>query len=158
MNGGSARLDLVEGSLLAMGKKCVRRGDKIQGQCPAHDDRNPSFWAAISNRDGDSLVFGCSSGCSGSDIMAALGLRWDQIKADDYRSERSRFHRRESVDSLVIEIARADRASGKRLSEKDRERELQAFKRMRAKGQAIPKGAPTVVEVLREASGADRQA
>lgn len=147
----STRLDLVEASLVAMGKKCARSGDRITAQCPAHDDRSPSFTATL-GRDGG-VLFHCYAGCSGVDVMDALGLRWDQIKPDDYRAERRRATPASvDVDSLVIEISRADRACGKRLSEQDKARELKAFQNLRRQNKPHPDGMPTVKEIVREAN------
>lgn len=128
-----SRLDLVEASLLAMGKKCMRRGDKITAQCPAHDDRSPSFTATLSREGG--VLFHCYAGCQGHDIMDALRLRWDQIKPDDYRAERRRVPARgSSIDELVCEIAEADRASGRRLQGRDLDRYRAALRRQHEQG------------------------
>lgn len=150
MDDGSTRLDLFEAALLARDKKCLRRGDTILAQCPSHDDREPSLSVGLSREGG--VIFHCHAGCSGHDVIGALGLRWDQIKPDTYRGERRRNRQKDiDTDALIIEIARADRAAGKPISQRDKEREYQAFKNLRAKGKAVPEGAPTVVEILNEA-------
>lgn len=146
-----SRLDLVEASLLQMGKKCARNGDRITAQCPAHDDRSPSFSATL-GRDGG-VLFHCYAGCSGVDMMDALGLRWDQIKPDDYRGERVRRKPADlDTDSLIIEIARADRSSGKRLSDADKKREWEAFQNLKRRDRSVPEGMPTVMEIVRGAN------
>ncbi len=112
-----SRLDLVEASLLQMDKKCVRRGDRITAQCPAHDDREPSFVASTTSD--DAVLFHCYAGCSGASIMEALGLRWDQIKPHDRRQQMFRRPRDPSYDECVCGIAEADMRQGKRLNQKD---------------------------------------
>lgn len=117
-----SRLDLVEASMLTLGKKCLRRGDKLTGQCPAHEDRNPSFVASY-GRDGESVIFHCSSGCSGVDIMDALGLRWDQIKADDYRQQAYRRRPKDpTFEECFVMVAENDLRQGKKLPPSDMER------------------------------------
>jgi DNA primase len=124
---------LVEAGLAVLGKKYARRGDKITAQCPAHDDRNPSFSATI-GRDGG-VLFHCHAGCSGAEIMDALGLRWDQIKPDDYRAERHRKRPRSpSYDELVIAIAESDRRQGKRLTGRDLDTYRAALRRQHEQG------------------------
>jgi hypothetical protein len=124
-----SRLDLVEASLLAMNKKCVRRGDKITAQCPAHDDRSPSFTATLSHDGG--VLFHCYSGCSGVDVMDALGLRWDQIKPDDYRAERKRVKPRDpTFDECFQMVAENDMRKGKRLTPREQEQYRQCLVRL----------------------------
>jgi len=108
----------VEASLLQLSKKCVRRGDRITAQCPAHDDRSPSFTATV-GRDGG-VLFHCYAGCSGVSIMDALGLSWDQIKPDDYRAERYRRKPRDpSYDECFVMVAENDMRQGRRLTDKE---------------------------------------
>lgn len=129
-----SRLDVVEASLLSIGKKCVRRGEKITSQCPAHDDRSPSFVASI-GRDGESVIFHCSSGCSGPEIMDALGLRWDQIKADDYRQPARRVRRKDpSYEECFVMVAENDIAQGKRLSDSELRSYRDVLKRQYVQG------------------------
>jgi len=116
----SDRLLLVEAALASLGKRYTRRGDRITAQCPAHDDRNPSFTATV-GRDGG-VLFHCYSGCGGAEIMDAMNMRWDQIKPDDYRAERKRTRpSMPDVDDLTIGIAAEDRRAGRRLNDRDQQ-------------------------------------
>lgn len=67
-------LDIIEARLQQLGKKVRRRGGKIDAQCPAHDDGQPSFGAWPG--DTRDVVMRCLAGCNNDDIMAALGLQW----------------------------------------------------------------------------------
>lgn len=70
-------LDLIEARLHQLSKKVVRKGDKLEAQCPAHDDRNPSFGVA---RGGvRPVVLNCQAGCDPEAIMSALGLVWTDL-------------------------------------------------------------------------------
>ena len=124
-----SRLDLVEAALATMGKKYARRGDKITAQCPAHDDRSPSFVASLSSDGG--VLFHCYAGCSGVNIMEAMGLRWDQIKPEDYRSERRRAKQRDpSYDECLAMVAENDMRQGRRLSRSEQDRYRECLKRL----------------------------
>jgi len=50
--------------------------------CPAHDDHNPSM--SVSERDGKILVH-CHAGCSGEEIVSALGLKMKDLFTDSAR-------------------------------------------------------------------------
>lgn len=67
-------LDLIEQRLHTLGKKVDRRTNRITGQCPAHDDSQPSFSATYgTHRD---AVLYCHAGCRPDDILHALDLTW----------------------------------------------------------------------------------
>lgn len=70
-------LDLIEARLHALGKKVVRKGDKLDAQCPAHDDRNPSFGVTRGNV--RPVVLNCQAGCDPEAIMSALGFAWTDL-------------------------------------------------------------------------------
>lgn len=126
-----SRLDLVEASLLALDKKCSRRGDKIIGQCPAHQDSSPSFTAKIGADGG--VLFHCFAGCLGAQIMDALGLRWDQIKAGNYRAARSRSKPVDpGYDECFQMIAESSMAQGKRLSASEQQQYRDCLRRLYA--------------------------
>ena len=124
-----SRLDLVESALLAMNKQCIRRGDHLIAQCPAHDDRSPSFTADVGADGG--VLFHCHSGCSGAAVMDALGLRWDQIKPDEYRAERRRQKPRDpSYDECFQMVAENDMRKGRRLDPREQEQYRQCLARL----------------------------
>jgi len=97
-------------------------------KCPAHETSHNSL-AIGATRDGRYLVH-CHAGCAASDVLAAVGLTLQDIYPDGGIFERAKainpaFPQR--VDKNVLEIAQADRISGKRLSEADKRREKEAF-------------------------------
>lgn len=67
-------LALIEERLHSAGKKVKRSGDKLNAQCPAHDDNNPSFSATYgSQRD---IVMHCFAGCKPENILRSLNIKW----------------------------------------------------------------------------------
>jgi len=105
----------------------VRDGEWI-ARCPAHDDKSPSL--TIKDEGAGRTLVHCFAGCGANEILYKLGLELHDLYPPtdrDYRSL-SRKPRGEAVDSLVVEIAEHDRASGKRLSKRDVERYRQALK------------------------------
>lgn len=59
-----------------------RTGDsKWMARCPAHDDKNPSLSVKIAG-DGK-LLLHCFAGCSTEDVIAAVGLEWEELWPDD---------------------------------------------------------------------------
>lgn len=102
--------------------------DSYIARCPAHDDKSPSLTIKDVG-DGRTLVH-CFAGCGANDVLAAIGLELHDLYPPTDREYR--VHRRakiETVDSLVVEIAEHDRAMGKRLSKRDKERYRDALKR-----------------------------
>ena len=134
--------------------------NKWMARCPAHDDRGPS----LSLTEKPHKVTGeltpliyCHAGCSSEDVLAAVGLGWEDVLPEKLEhNPATRYHApRETVDSLVIELAEHDREQGKRLSKADIERYREAKKRM--KGKAMPEPA-SAAEIKREAWTDEKQA
>lgn len=146
-----SRLDKIAGALERIGKKYRHHGNRITCQCPAHDDSNPSF--EFKEKPDGRVTFNCySQGCTWDEVLGALGLDPEDFYVEQRHYPAVRPIRRDpSIDELVIEIARADRQSGKSVSERDKARELQAFKSLRQRGISIPTGTPTVDEIQHEA-------
>jgi len=67
-------IDLIEQRLHAAGKTVKRRGDRLNAQCPAHDDNSPSMSAAPG--DSRDVILYCFAGCRPDDILHALNLKW----------------------------------------------------------------------------------
>jgi DNA primase len=118
---------------------CKQTGDrKWMARCPSHLDNSPSL-SIREGQDGRVLVH-CFAGCGALDVISAVGLEWSDLFPEDLTQNYQQVVRRrtpseqEQVDRLIIDIARADRANGKTQSEKDRKTELEAFKRLRARG------------------------
>jgi putative DNA primase/helicase len=70
-------LDLIEARLHAIGKKVTRKDDRLDAQCPAHDDGTPSFGVTRGNT--RPVVLNCLAGCNPDAIMAALGFAWTDL-------------------------------------------------------------------------------
>ena len=127
-------------------------------RCPAHDDRGPSLSIkeTVHRDTGEPLVLiHCFAGCGGAEVLDAVGLDYSTLYPDTDRHHYSARKRqeRETVDSLVVEIAEHDRANGKRLSKEDVERYREARKRM--KGQPA---SSAIDEIRREAWNPEKQA
>lgn len=106
-----------------------------QCKCPAHEDRSPSLSIAETD-DGRTLIH-CHAGCAPIDVVHAVGLEMSDLfpeSADAYQARPFWWAQKQreardglSVEHTVLAIAKADRASGKRLNARDLERERQAF-------------------------------
>lgn len=109
---------------------CRQSGpDSWMARCPSHDDRGPSL--SIKDVGGGRTLIHCHAGCGALEVLTALGLDWDALYPPTDRNYSAEKRQRErSVDELVVEIAKADRAAGKHLSHEDREREAEAFARL----------------------------
>lgn len=116
--------------LISRLEHCRQSGrDTWIARCPAHQDRSPSL--SITEKEDGRVLVHCHAGCGALDVITAVGLDWDALYPDDgrcYRAERTQ--REQSIDELVLEIAKADRAAGKPLSVEDQDRELEAFARL----------------------------
>ena len=120
------------------------KGVKAKGKnkwmacCPAHDDHDPSLSVAVAP-DGK-ILLRCWTGCSAADVVAAMGLHLGDLFPNerDYappmafaQKERRQIADRQSQidrERMVIALAHSDRLAGKRQSEKDKARELQAVR------------------------------
>ena len=108
--------------------KSVREGEWL-ARCPSHDDKSPSLTIKDAG-DGRTLVH-CFAGCGANEVLNAIGLELQDLYPPtdrNYHAERTQKER--TIDELVIEIARADRAAGKSISPTDRDREAEAFARL----------------------------
>ena len=81
-------LDRVRDALHAAGKQTRVSGGQTMAQCPAHEDRNPSLSVRESS-DGTVLLY-CFAGCENVDVVAALGLRMNDLFATEYRYDDGR--------------------------------------------------------------------
>jgi len=111
-------------------------GDRrYKARCPAHEDRDPSLsiYFALDGR----ILLHCFAGCSITDVLDSISL-----KITDLFPERLGHHllggeprKTDPKDAshlrLVLDIAKADREAGKRLSANDLETERQAYLKLR---------------------------
>jgi len=118
-------------------------------RCPAHQDRSPSLSIRTA---GARTLFHCHAGCDPDDILAAVGLSWRELYADDpWRAAEAQGiahaghqHRRQvlrrelhngidmDVERAILRICAADLRVGKVLSPEDRGRLEVARERIRA--------------------------
>ena len=61
---------------LQSGGYTVRGSGPWTAECPAHEDRSPSL--SVTQADGRVLIH-CHAGCTASDVLAALHLRWPDL-------------------------------------------------------------------------------
>lgn len=69
-------LTTVNDAIRSTGSKVQQRGDHLQAQCPAHEDKAPSL--SVDYKDGRVLVQ-CHAGCDTEAILAGLGLDWPDL-------------------------------------------------------------------------------
>ena len=115
-------------------------------RCPAHQDRSPSL--AIRTAGARTLIH-CFAGCHPDDVLAAVGITWSALYADDpWRAAEAQGiahaghqHRRRrelhngidmAVERRIIEIVAADIQSGKQVSREDVARAAVAMERVRS--------------------------
>jgi len=124
--------------------KSSRNGNGYLARCPAHNDKNPSL-KLTELSDGRILVH-CFAGCATHDVLSAIGLTINDLFPDGALGEYKGFQRIEENakakqkdkhfrDDIILEIAKSDRESVKRLNAQDLETERQAFMRIRAREQ-----------------------
>ena len=112
-------------------------------RCPSHPDKSPSL-SVMEKPDGRVLIH-CHAGCGAIEVLEAVGLSYDVLfpeTLDNYPGRKIRAPR-ETIDSLVIEIAEHERRGGNRLSKSDVERYREALKR-------TPKKSDVVTEIFYE--------
>ena len=102
--------------------------------CPAHPDKNPSM-SIKQTSDGKILVY-CFAGCSARDIVESAGLKMTDLNPnlslDNLNQYKTRHSQAETDRArLILNMAKTDRARGKRLSASDLETEQKAFQKVR---------------------------
>lgn len=129
-------------NLISRLHKVQKKGDqRWVACCPAHDDKNPSL--AVTELGDGKILIKCFAGCAPADVLNAVGLTmgdlfpggalghkikgWVQLQKEMEQKKQKPLER----EKLILEMADHDRKNGQRLSEKDLERERQAFMRLR---------------------------
>jgi len=99
--------------------------------CPAHADKSPSL--SIRQLEDGRVLLHCFAGCSAEEVVGSVGFDMQDLFPDTEKNYRSNVPKQaqRSMDHWVLEIAKADRLKGIKASQKDRVRELEAFKRLR---------------------------
>jgi len=104
---------------------------------PAHDDRTPSF--SVRELDDGRVLLHCFGGCAVEDVLAAIGLEFDDLFPDKstehYPPERRPFRaadvlRAVSFEALVAGIILGRLGAGHPLTEDDRQRAFLACERL----------------------------
>lgn len=129
-----ARLDKVRtrpaGKFLAQYEAC----------CPAHADKSPSLGIAVA--DDGRLVINCLAGCQPDDVMTAIGLELKDLfpPQDNYkpfwRDKSTKRSSDMSLDEWVVFTGEQNIKNGKRLSDADKARLLQAKIRLKKRDAA----------------------
>lgn len=112
-------------------------------RCPAHEDRDPSLTVTCKQvAEGEQVLIHCFAGCPPSDVLAAVGLEFKDLypeKLGDHikqiapwlaSRERAKRQDRDWAQN-VLSMANAMRKDGKKLTRKDMEEEVKAFRIMR---------------------------
>ena len=122
-----ANIDVFEAALDAAGKIYRRRGDQITSQCPAHEDRSPSF--GVKELPDGRILFNCHAGCDKERILHSLGLDWHHVFPDTDKHYSPLYRKKQSLDQdeMVIAIAEMDMAKGKKLNARDKARYAEAL-------------------------------
>lgn len=124
--------------LLSCLHKVQRTGtDRWKACCPAHDDKSPSL--AIRDAGGRILIH-CFGGCDTESVLSAVGLTFadlmpEQALGHHMPRERKPFYAGDvlkimSFEASIAYLCAADMASGKQLTETERNRLLLAASRL----------------------------
>ena len=100
--------------------------------CPAHNDRNPSMRIADK---GDRILLHCYAGCAPQSILAALGMTYSDLFADDNDHWTPTVNLRDvAIDEarMVISMAQNKRDSGEKLTSAELQEEREAIMRMKS--------------------------
>ena len=130
---------MIADTLLSRLDNCKPLGvDRWLARCPAHADQRPSL--SIRETD-DRVLIHCWSGCSASDVVAAVGLQLDALfpPCDTHRGKPQRrpwpaadVLRAVEREALIAAVAACTLGNGGELSADDRERLLLASSRITA--------------------------
>ena len=115
-----------------------RGKNKWIAKCCAHDDKSPSL--ALTELSDGRILIKCFAGCETQTILANIGLTMEDLFPNGRLGEFKGFQRIEdelkqkrktSYAQTILDLAKIDRASGKRLSQSDLEIERQAYLKVR---------------------------
>jgi len=110
--------------------------NKWQARCPGHDDKSPSL--AIKEADNGNILLHCFAGCTTDEIVGALGLKMNDLFADDKPYTKAPGKPRRKLEQalmhelFVLHIAINSRLERKPIHEYDKDRELLSVKRITA--------------------------
>lgn len=118
--------------------------DKYVACCPAHEDNDPSL--GITKVGQGRILLHCFAGCDPVSVLAAIGLSMSDLFEDGpiadniagifpslaqkkCKKEDEAYH-----SKIVLDIARAERLKGKKLSKDDMQSELKAYMKLKQIG------------------------
>ena len=110
--------------------------DKYKALCPAHNDKSPSL--AIKDSDGK-LLLHCFAGCQTEDVLAAIGLDFNDIMPEksnhNFTRDKKPFYALEilriiKLEATLVSIFASDMSKGLALNSKDKTRLLLATSRI----------------------------
>lgn len=113
--------------------------DRWLAKCPAHDDKHPSL--NIKESDGDRVLVKCWAGCAVEDVLAAVGLAFDDLfparpthrgKPEQRPWPAADVLRAVQFEVLIAAVAACNLANGIALTVEDRQRLLLASSRLTA--------------------------
>lgn len=133
-------------ALLAHLEGVKRTGDgRWLARCPAHDDKRPSL--SVKETTEGVVLVKCWSGCSAAEVVAAVGLELsdlfpEKITSDGTKPERRPFPaadvlRAVSFETMIVSIAAAEMAAGKKIKPADLDRLRIAASRLHAAAEAF---------------------
>ena len=118
-----------------------KTGKNYLARCPAHSDKTPSL--SLTELDDGRVLIKCFAGCDTFEILSAVGLSLSDLFPNPGLGQQYRHFQSLSALSLkkpndkiehekmILQIAKDDRANGKRLNELDLQRERLAFIRVK---------------------------
>ena len=126
--------------LLAKLDKVRKQGKGYVACCPSHDDSDPSL--SLTELDDGRILIKCFAGCDTYEIVSAIGFSLSDLFPhpglnNQYRQFQSleittkKPNNKIEHEKMILEIAKQDRANGKRLNPIDLERERLAFMRVK---------------------------
>jgi hypothetical protein len=113
--------------------------DRWLARCPAHEDKRPSL--GVREIDDDRVLVHCWSGCATGDVLAAVGMTFDDLfparPTHRGKPERRPFPaadvlRAVESETLIAAVAASTLGNGGSLSDEDRARLLLASSRLTA--------------------------
>lgn len=105
----------------SLSKVRQKRNGQWEACCPAHNDKSPSL--SIGEGSDGRVLIKCWAGCSALDVIASVGLDWQDLYPDADKNYRSLMaHMSHRPKHLELEDRVIELGSLGRLSDKDRDR------------------------------------
>ena len=126
-------------NLLGRLEKVKGRNGSWTARCPAHDDNGPSL--AIKDAGDGRILMHCFAGCAVQNVLGSVGMDIQDLfppKSDvryDKPATKNKFYASDLIkllafEALVVSICASDIRKGKKISDADNERLLQAQQRI----------------------------